>query len=222
MSADRKIGRCAARPPVGHGVPAWRWACTSRNLRVVAKLRPETSLARAWSRSAIGATSTCPPTIGRLTVSVMLLSCGGPGAAIGKGRWVRRRRGRRLGCGTAAPPAAQCPRVGQLRDGPLHQRAQPRLQAVVGRLLLAEPIDGAAVPDRGMPVLAGLGHATSPRCPSSTSPRPCGCWPRRRRHRTRHDRASRRRPVARTPRKLCFVQPETLEGRRPCGSIGPW
>ena len=53
-----------------------------------------------------------------------------------------------------APPAAQRPGVGQVRDGLLHQRAQPCLQAVVGPLGVAEPVDGAAVPKRGVPVLA--------------------------------------------------------------------
>ena len=52
------------------------------------------------------------------------------------------------------PPAAQRPGVGQVRDGLLHQRAQPCLQAVVGPLGVAEPVDGAAVPKRGVPVLA--------------------------------------------------------------------
>src|SRR5438034_230542 len=38
-------------------------------------------------------------------------------------------------------------------------RAQPCLQAVGGPLGVAEPVDGAAVPKRGVPVLARLGHA---------------------------------------------------------------
>jgi hypothetical protein len=49
-----------------------------------------------------------------------------------------------------------------MSDRLLHQRAQPRLQAVEGPLGVAEPVDGAPVPDRGMPVLARLGHAPKP------------------------------------------------------------
>src|SRR5215216_4668192 len=37
-----------------------------------------------------------------------------------------------------------------------------RLQAVVGPLGVAEPVDGVPVPDRGMPVLVRLGHAPKP------------------------------------------------------------
>jgi hypothetical protein len=47
-------------------------------------------------------------------------------------------------------------------DRLLDQRAQPRLQTVGGPLGVAEPVDGAAVPDRGVPVLAGLGQPTEP------------------------------------------------------------
>jgi DDE superfamily endonuclease len=59
-------------------------------------------------------------------------------------------------------PAAQRPGIGQMRDRLLHQRAQPRLQAIVSPLLGAEPVDGAPVPDRGVPVLVLLGHASEP------------------------------------------------------------
>jgi predicted ATPase len=67
--------------------------------------------------------------------------------------------------------------VGEMADRLLYQRAQSCLQAVVGSLLAGEPVDGAAVPDRCVPVLARLGHAPKPRSstlgtstPSST---PC-------------------------------------------------
>src|SRR5215204_6273688 len=53
-------------------------------------------------------------------------------------------------------PAAQRPRVGQMRDGLLDQRTQPCLQAVVGPLPLGEAVDGAPVPDGRVPVLARL------------------------------------------------------------------
>src|SRR5215216_3235678 len=60
------------------------------------------------------------------------------------------------------PPAAQRPGVGQVADRLLHQRAQPCLQAVVGPLRVAEPVDGAAVADRRVPVRPGLGQAAEP------------------------------------------------------------
>jgi hypothetical protein len=60
------------------------------------------------------------------------------------------------------PPAAQRPDVGQMADRLLDQRAQPSLQAVVGPLGVAEAVFGAAVADRGMPVLAGLGQSPKP------------------------------------------------------------
>jgi hypothetical protein len=47
-------------------------------------------------------------------------------------------------------------------DRLLHQRAQPRLLPVVGPLPISEPVDGAAVADQGMPVLALLGQAAEP------------------------------------------------------------
>ena len=56
-------------------------------------------------------------------------------------------------------PAAQRPGACQMGDGLLDQRAQPCLQAIVGPLLRAEAVDDAAVPNRGMPVPARLGHA---------------------------------------------------------------
>jgi hypothetical protein len=52
--------------------------------------------------------------------------------------------------------------VGQMRDGLLDQRVQPGLQTVVGSLLVGEAVDGAAVPDRGVPVLAHLGQPAEP------------------------------------------------------------
>src|SRR5512132_1210165 len=60
------------------------------------------------------------------------------------------------------PPAAQRPGVGEMGDRLLHQRPQPRLLPVVGPLGAGEPVDGAAVPDRGMPVLARSGQPTEP------------------------------------------------------------
>src|SRR4029450_11712089 len=60
------------------------------------------------------------------------------------------------------PPAAQRPGVGQVGDRLFHQRAQPCLQAVERPLLLGELVFGAAVTDRGMPVLARLGQAAEP------------------------------------------------------------
>src|SRR5215204_547070 len=61
-----------------------------------------------------------------------------------------------------APPAAQRPGIGQMPDRLLHQRAQPGPAAVVGSLPVGEPVLGGPVPDRGMPVLAALGHAPKP------------------------------------------------------------
>jgi hypothetical protein len=49
-----------------------------------------------------------------------------------------------------------------MSDRLLHQCAQPRLEAVVGPLLLGELVFGAAVADRRVPVLARLGHAAEP------------------------------------------------------------
>ena len=86
----------------------------------------------------------------------------GLGAASGRGTPAPQRRGRYPGPGTAAPPAGQRPGVGQMGDRLLHQRPQPRLQAVVGPLAVSEPVDGAAVADRGMPVLALGGQAAEP------------------------------------------------------------
>jgi hypothetical protein len=48
-------------------------------------------------------------------------------------------------------------------DGLLYQRAPACLQAVVGPLGVAEPADGAAIPDRGMPMLVCLGQPAEPR-----------------------------------------------------------
>src|SRR6266536_4044501 len=59
-------------------------------------------------------------------------------------------------------PAAQRPGIGQMADRLLHQRPQPRLQAVERPLLVAEAIFGAPVADRRMPVLPTLGHTAEP------------------------------------------------------------
>src|SRR5919198_1775168 len=92
----------------------------------------------------------------------MLLSCGDPVQPAAQAD-------QRVGGAEAVPdpvqqptPAAQRPGVAQVGDRLVHQRAQPGLQAVVGPLLPGKPADGAAVPNRGMPVLAGLGHAAEP------------------------------------------------------------
>jgi hypothetical protein len=76
-------------------------------------------------------------------------------------------------------PAAQRPRVGKVGDHLLHQRAEPRLQPVERALGVAEPVPGATVPDRRMPVLPPLGQPRNPRssrlatpAASSTSPSP--------------------------------------------------
>ena len=66
-----------------------------------------------------------------------------------------------------APPAAQRPGVGQMPDRLLHQRTQPRLAAVerplpVAEAVLGASVLGASVPDRRVPVLAGVGHAPKP------------------------------------------------------------
>jgi hypothetical protein len=47
-------------------------------------------------------------------------------------------------------------------DRLLHQRAQPRLQAVERPLLVGQPVLGAPIPDRRMPVLTRPGHAPEP------------------------------------------------------------
>jgi hypothetical protein len=60
-------------------------------------------------------------------------------------------------------PAAQRPGVGQLGDRLLHQRAQPSLHVVERPLPVAEPVPGAAIPDRRVPVLATLGQPAEPR-----------------------------------------------------------
>jgi hypothetical protein len=59
-------------------------------------------------------------------------------------------------------PAAQRPRVGKVGDRLLHQRAEPRLQPVERVLGVAEPVLGAAVPNRRMPVLPPLGQPPEP------------------------------------------------------------
>jgi hypothetical protein len=76
-------------------------------------------------------------------------------------------------------PAAQRPGACQVGDRLLHQRPQPRLQAVVGPLLLGEPVDGAgrSIPRPGhtsarepWPARGAPGPAGSPPRPSSSTP----------------------------------------------------
>src|SRR6266545_4719083 len=92
-------------------------------------------------------------------VSVMLVSCGDsvqPAAEADQ-----RASGAEdvAGAVQQPPPAAQRPRVGHMGDRLLHQRPQPRLEAVVGPLRLGELVLGAAVAGRRVPVRPGLGHA---------------------------------------------------------------
>jgi hypothetical protein len=70
-------------------------------------------------------------------------------------------------------PAAQRPGICEVADRLLHQRPESHLHAVERPLPVAEAVLGSAVPDRGVPVLAGLGQ---PRNPQSRM-----VWPRRRR-----------------------------------------
>jgi hypothetical protein len=60
------------------------------------------------------------------------------------------------------PPAAQRPGVGQVGDRLLHQRAQPCMATVERPLRDGQPVFGAPIPDRRMPVLARPGHAPEP------------------------------------------------------------
>src|SRR6266511_2548168 len=98
----------------------------------------------------------------RLRVSVMVLSCGD---SVQPAAEADQRAGGPVDVPDAVQqpaPAAQRPGVGQVGDGLLHQRAQPRLQAVERPLRVAEPVLGAAVPDRGVPVPAALGQPAEP------------------------------------------------------------
>jgi hypothetical protein len=61
-----------------------------------------------------------------------------------------------------APPPPQRPRIGKVADRLLDQRAQPRLATVERPLRVGEPVFGAPVPDRGVPVLAALCHSPKP------------------------------------------------------------
>src|SRR6266700_4587140 len=82
---------------------------------------------------------------GSLRVSVMVLSCGDavqPAAEADQ----RASGAEDVPDAVQQPaPAAQRPRVGQVGDRLLHQRAQPRLQAVERPLLLGEAVFGAPV-----------------------------------------------------------------------------
>src|SRR5215216_1129577 len=95
-------------------------------------------------------------------VSVMLASCGN---SVQPAAEADERAGGPVDVPDAVqqpPPAAQRQGVGQVGDRLFHQRAQPCLQAVERPLLLGELVFGAAVTDRGMPVLARLGQAAEP------------------------------------------------------------
>src|SRR5215207_7064826 len=97
-----------------------------------------------------------------MRVSVMLASCGN---SVQPAAEADERAGGPVDVPDAVqqpPPAAQRPGVGQVGDRLFHQRAQPCLQAVERPLLLGELVFGAAVTDRGMPVLARLGQAAEP------------------------------------------------------------
>src|SRR6266536_274606 len=97
-----------------------------------------------------------------MRVSVMVLSCGD---SVQPAAEADQRAGGPVDVPDAVQqpaPAAQRPGVGQVGDGLLHQRAQPRLQAVERPLRVAEPVLGAAVPDRGVPVPAALGQPAEP------------------------------------------------------------
>src|SRR6266508_5558088 len=105
----------------------------------------------------------------QLRVSVMLLSCGDPVQPAAKADQ-RARSPKDVPDPVQQPaPAAQRPGVGQMADRLLHQRAQPCLQAVERPLLECQAVDGRAVPDRGMPVLARLGHAAEPPVQQATT-----------------------------------------------------
>src|SRR6266498_1749044 len=70
-----------------------------------------------------------------------------------------------LSCGDSVQPAAEADqRAGGPVDVPdaVQQPAPPRLQAVERPLRVAEPVLGAAVPDRGVPVPAALGQPAEP------------------------------------------------------------
>jgi hypothetical protein len=84
------------------------------------------------------------------------------GAASGRGRPAHWRRGRHRGPGTAARASGAAPTrwPGGRSTAPPVRAA--RLYAVVGPLGVAEPVDGAPVPDRRIPVRATLGQPTEP------------------------------------------------------------
>src|SRR6266511_1545607 len=117
----------------------------------------------------------------RLRVSVMVLSCGD---SVQPAAEADQRAGGPVDVPDAVQqpaPAAQRPGVGQVGDGLLHQRAQPRLQAVERPLRVAEPVLGAAVPDRGVPVPAVPGqppssHSRSPWTVDSARPWAVWAW----------------------------------------------
>jgi hypothetical protein len=75
-----------------------------------------------------------------------------------------------------ASPAAQRPGVGEVADRLLDQRSQPRLATVVNLLRVGEPILGAPVPDRRMPVLAELGQPPNPRSSRHATPVASSTW----------------------------------------------
>src|SRR5512132_4732999 len=99
---------------------------------------------------------------GSMRVSVMLASCGDAVQPAAKAD--QRASGAEdvPGPGQQPPPAAQRPGVGQVGDRLLHPCPQPCLLPVVGPLPISEPVDGAAVADRRVPVLTRPGQPAEP------------------------------------------------------------
>jgi hypothetical protein len=73
-------------------------------------------------------------------------------------------------------PAAQRPRACEVADRLFHQRAQPGLEPVVGALLVGEPVLGAPVADRRVPVLAVLAIPRNPRSTKVTTSVASSTW----------------------------------------------
>src|SRR5215204_7257929 len=69
-----------------------------------------------------------------------------------------------------APPAAQRPGIGQMPDRLLHQRAQPRLAAVVGPLPVREPVLGRRSPTGACQCSQRLAMPRNPRSSRLATP----------------------------------------------------